>query len=183
MADILTAHYACGAILSALFARERSGKGARIQISLYAATTASLINVAQSALITTREASPHGAAHPSIVPYQTFHARDRQFAIGAGTDRHFELLCDRVLEQPKLASDERFATNAARVINRHALLPILEKAFRKRPAAEWVASCRAAGVPGPIVIDGKRRPGGTPPPTLGQHTRELLRRLGFKSSN
>src|SRR5436309_3231524 len=127
--DVLTAHYAYGAICAALVARERTGLGSAIEVSLFGVAAASLINVAQSALLTKKEAARYGNAHASIVPYQLFHASDRSFAIGAGTDRHFAQLCARVLARPELADDPRFATNAARVKNRGALAALLEKAF------------------------------------------------------
>jgi crotonobetainyl-CoA:carnitine CoA-transferase CaiB-like acyl-CoA transferase len=150
LSDVLTAHYAFGAITSALFARERTGEGASIEISLFAATIASLVNVAQNALVTGREAKRFGNAHASIVPYQLFHAKDRSFALGAGTDRHFRALCV-VVERPELARDKRFATNTARVKNREKLVPLLEGIFRKRNAKTWVARCNAASIPAAIV--------------------------------
>ena len=151
LSDVLTAHYAHGAICAALFARERSGRGARIEVSLFSATLASLINVAQGALVTGQEARRHGNAHPSIVPYQLFHASDRAFAIGSGTDRHFRFLCERVIERPELATDERFATNAGRVANRDILVPLLDGIFRTRAASEWIARCRDAAIPCSLV--------------------------------
>jgi crotonobetainyl-CoA:carnitine CoA-transferase CaiB-like acyl-CoA transferase len=150
LSDVLTAHYAFGAINAALFAREQSGAGASIEISLFSATLASLVNVAQNALITKREAKRHGNAHPSIVPYQLFHAKDRAFAVGAGTDRHFAALCD-VVERPKLALHPRFATNAARVKHREKLVPLLERIFATNSARTWVARCRKANIPAALV--------------------------------
>ncbi|HUP46883.1 MAG TPA: CoA transferase [Thermoanaerobaculia bacterium] len=152
LSDVLTAHYATSAICAALFARERSGGGgARLEISLFSATIASLVNVAQNALVTGKEAKRHGNAHASIVPYQLFHGSDRPFAVAAGTDRHFELLCRDVIERKTLARDRRFATNAARVKNRGALVPLLEAIFGTRRAASWVSRCRRAGVPATLV--------------------------------
>ncbi|HYH07693.1 MAG TPA: CoA transferase [Thermoanaerobaculia bacterium] len=151
LADVLTAHYAHGAILAALYARERSGNGARIEVSLFGATVASLVNVAQGALATGREAQRYGNAHPSIVPYQLFHGSDRPFAVGGGTDRHFRMLCERVIERPELATDERFAKNDARVTNRETLVPLLDAHFRTGPAELWVARCRAANIPASLV--------------------------------
>jgi len=151
LSDVLTAHYAHGAICAALFARERTGRGARLEVSLFSATLASLVNVAQGALATGGEARRYGNAHPSIVPYQLFHGSDRPFAIGAGTERHFRLLCERVIERPELASDARFASNSARVEHREVLVPLLEGVFRTAPAEEWVARCRAAAIPASLV--------------------------------
>jgi crotonobetainyl-CoA:carnitine CoA-transferase CaiB-like acyl-CoA transferase len=147
LADVLTAHYAFGAICAALRGRERTGQGASLEVSLFSATIASLVNVAQNVLVTGREAPRYGNAHPSIVPYQVFHGSDRPFAIGAGTDRHFAQLCDRVLRRPELVRDARFATNAQRVQHRETLVPLLEEEFRKRTASQWVARCRRAAIP------------------------------------
>lgn len=212
LADVLTAHYAHGAILAALVARERTGAGARIEVSLFGATLASLVNVAQAALATGSEARRYGNAHPSIVPYQLFHAKDRPFAIGGGTDRHYRLLCERVIERPELAIDERFATNAARVTNRATLVPLLDGIFGTRDAKEWVARCRDAKIPvslvrgvlealrsdeaqpllarlgdfetvgHPVRFDGGRLPLRTKPPKLGEHTEALRRELSAPST-
>jgi len=200
VADILTAHYAYGAINAALFARERSGEGAAIEVSLFGATVASLINVAQNVLVTGAEASRHGNEHASIVPYQLFHGSDRPFVIGAGTDRHFETLCTRVLNDPELARDPHYATNAARVASRRTLIPLLEARFEERPADEWVARCREASVPAslvrgvrealqesllvengmvrnPVRFNGERLPIRSAPPELGADTDRIVREL------
>jgi crotonobetainyl-CoA:carnitine CoA-transferase CaiB-like acyl-CoA transferase len=207
LSDVLTAHYAHGAILAALYSREKTGKGRRLEVSLFSSTLASLVNVAQAALVTGQEAKRYGNAHPSIVPYQLFAAADRQFGIGGGTDRHFRMLCERVIERPELARDERFATNAARVRNRETLVPLLEEIFRTKAAHHWVERCREAAIPAslvqgvlealrtaaakplianageyetvlhPVRFDGARLPIRSAPPKLGQHTDALLREL------
>lgn len=151
LADVLTGHYAHGAICAALVARERTGRGARLEVSLFGAALASLVNVAQGALATGREAQRYGNAHPSIVPYQVFHAADRAFAIGGGTDRHFRFLCERVIGRPELAADARFVSNGARVANREELVELLDGIFRTEPAEHWVGRCRAAGIPASLV--------------------------------
>ena len=151
LADVLTGHYAHGAICAALYARERTGRGARLEISLFSAALASLVNVAQGSLATGHEARRYGDAHPSIVPYQLFHGSDREFAIGGGTDRHFRFLCERVIERPELAADARYATNGARVAHREELVTLLEGIFRTQPADVWVARCRAASIPASLV--------------------------------
>jgi crotonobetainyl-CoA:carnitine CoA-transferase CaiB-like acyl-CoA transferase len=212
LTDVLTAHYAHGAICAALFARERTGHGARIEVSLFGAALASLINVAQGALVTGNEARRYGNAHPSIVPYQVFHAADRTFAIGSGTERHYRLLCEKVIERPELATDERFATNAARVTNREILVPMLEEIFRSKPADEWLARMRVASIPcspvrgvlealrseaarplianagdydtvlNPVRFDGERLPIRTKPPKLGEQTDDIKRELTSAST-
>jgi crotonobetainyl-CoA:carnitine CoA-transferase CaiB-like acyl-CoA transferase len=207
LTDVLTAHYAHGAIGAALFARERTGAGVRLEVSLFGAALASLINVAQGALVTGKEAGRYGNAHPSIVPYQVFHAQDRAFAIGGGTDRHFRSLCERVIERPELAGDERFATNAARVTNREVLIPLLEAIFRTQPAEVWLARCHEVSIPcspvrgvlealrteaasplittagaydtvgHPVRFDGHRLPVRMPAPGLGEHSAAIEREL------
>ncbi|HJQ40773.1 MAG TPA: CoA transferase [Thermoanaerobaculia bacterium] len=207
LTDVITAHYAHGAICAALFARERGGRGARIEVSLYGATIASLVHVAQAALITGEEARRYGNGHPSIVPYQVFHASDRAFALGSATERHYRLLCERVIEKPELASDERFATNAARVTNRGVLVPMLEAIFKTQPADVWIARCRAAAIPcslvngvrealrgeitwpmigdageyevvlNPVRYDGQRLPVRSAAPRLGEQSEALIREL------
>jgi crotonobetainyl-CoA:carnitine CoA-transferase CaiB-like acyl-CoA transferase len=204
LTDVLTAHYAHGAICAALFAREKTGRGARLEVSLFGAALASLVHVAQGALVTGAEARRYGNAHPSIVPYQVFRASDRSFVYGGATDRHFRLLCERVIGQPELASDERFSTNAARVTNRDALVPLLDAIFATKPADEWLARCRAFSIPcspvrgvlealrsdvakplivnvgeyemvsHPVRIDGERLPIRLPPPKLGEHTEPIV---------
>jgi crotonobetainyl-CoA:carnitine CoA-transferase CaiB-like acyl-CoA transferase len=207
LADVLTAHHAHGAICAALYARERTGRGARLDVSLFSATLASLVNVGQAALATGREAARYGNGHPSIVPYQLFHAADRTFAVGSATNRHFRLLCERVVERPEWVRDERFATNTERVRNRTALVALLDGIFRTRDAAVWVARCREAAIPvslvqgvlealrseparnlvgmvgtletvrNPVRFDGKRLPLRTAPPALGQESGALRREL------
>jgi crotonobetainyl-CoA:carnitine CoA-transferase CaiB-like acyl-CoA transferase len=150
LSDVLTAHHAASAICAALYAREKTGRGARVEVSLFSSTVASLVNVAQNALITGAEAPRWGNAHASIVPYQVFHGSDRAFAIGAGTDRHFAYLCD-VIGRRDLIEDRRFATNAARVEHREELVPQLDEIFRTRPAAEWIERCRRVAIPVALV--------------------------------
>ncbi|HEX7807444.1 MAG TPA: CoA transferase, partial [Thermoanaerobaculia bacterium] len=181
--------------------------GARVEVSLFGATLASLVNVAQGALATNVEARRYGNAHPSIVPYQLFRARDREFALGGGTDRHFRMLCDRVIEHPDLATDPRFATNHDRVTHRDILVPLLAEIFATRDAHEWVALCRDAAIPAslvrgvlealrsdeaqpllsndlgyetvrhPVRFDGERLPVRTKPPKLGEHTEAVVSEL------
>jgi len=147
LADVLTAHYAHGAILSALYGRERTGRAEAIEVSLLGSTVASMVNVAQSHLITGEETRRWGNAHPSIVPYQAFQASDGMFVLAVGTDRQFSVLCRDVLGRAELAIDERFAVNAARVVNRQSLVEILQALFLTAAREIWVQRCRAFNVP------------------------------------
>jgi len=209
ISDILTAHYAHGAILAALHARTKSGVGDAIEVSLFGSTVASLANVAQAWLVTREEPLRYGSAHPSIVPYQAFDASDRAFVLAVATDRHFSLLATVVLERPELASDPRYQTNAGRVENRLSLVPELARVFSLKSAAQWVAKCRALGIPAALVErfdeifsrpitetvehpsigrlaqvrspvrSASGRTKGLPPPRLGEHTRAVLEELGL----
>src|SRR5262249_15066665 len=137
-------------ILAALTARERTGKGGHVETDLFSATLASLINVAQSALLTGVEAVRYGNAHPQIVPYRSFSAADADFALAVGTDRQFARLSE-VVGHPEWAKDPRYQTNPARVSNRVDLEPKLEESFRRQPRDAWLKRFREAAIPaGPV---------------------------------
>jgi crotonobetainyl-CoA:carnitine CoA-transferase CaiB-like acyl-CoA transferase len=150
VSDLLAGCYAAIGILAALAARERTGKGAHVETDLFSATLASLINVAQSALLTGSEAQRHGNAHPQIVPYRTFTASDGDFVLGVGTDRQFERLA-QLVGHPEWTADRRYSTNDGRVAHRAVLEAELVPIFLRESRATWVARCRAAGIPaGPV---------------------------------
>jgi len=87
-----------------------------------------------------------GNAHLSIVPYDTFQARDGVIMLAVGNDDQWRRFCD-VAGLPELANDERFATNPQRVVHRAVLQPLLERVIRTRDRADWIARCRETGVP------------------------------------
>lgn len=146
LVDVVTGLHAAVAIVAALRAREVTGKGERIEVSLLDSAFSALVNVAQNALVTGEEPARFGNAHPSIAPYQPFRASDGWVAVAAANEGLFARLCG-VVGRPELADDERFRTNAARVRNRAELLPLLEGVFATRSADEWVAALDEAGVP------------------------------------
>ena len=150
VSDLFAGCFALAGILALLAAREKSGRGGHIEIDLYSSTLAALINVAQAALVTGKESKRWGNSHPQIAPYRPFHGADGDFIVAAGTDRHFARLCE-VVGRPEWAEDVRYRTNAARLENRRALEGELERLFLTRPRGEWIAACRAAGIPsGPV---------------------------------
>ncbi len=150
VSDLLAGCYASVGILGALTARERTGRGAHVETDLFSATLFSLINVAQSALVTGEEAVRHGNGHPQIVPYRTFEASDGDFVLGVGTDRQFDRLAGLV-DHPEWATEDRYRTNAGRVRNRASLESELAAIFRGQTRETWVARCRGAGIPaGPV---------------------------------
>lgn len=151
LADVLAAHWVHGAILTALMERERTGRGSSLEISLLGSMISSLINVAQAALVTGKEAGRFGNEHPSIVPYQLFHARGGELVIAIASDRHWKSFCTGVLEDEKLGRDSRFLTNADRVRRRDELLPMLEARIQLRRRSEWIRRCRNHGIPAAAV--------------------------------
>lgn len=136
MTDLTTGLYVHGAIMAALLGRQKTGKGVHIDASLFESQIASLANIASNYLIAGKEAGRHGDKHPSIVPYQTFQAKDGRIMLGAGNDGQFRFLC-KLLNRPELSEDERYATNAARVANRDTLIPLLDKLLGERTVQEW----------------------------------------------
>jgi formyl-CoA transferase len=144
--DLMTGIFACNAILAALFARQRTGAGQRIDMALLDSQVATLSYVASNYLVSGQEPRRLGNAHPNIVPYQSFRASDKYFAVAAGNDGQWAKLV-KALGRPEWAEDERFAANAARVKNRDVIVPLLAEAFAARPAAEWLRVCDEAGIP------------------------------------
>ena len=142
LVDVLTGLHAAAAVLGAL----HGGEGARIEAPLLDSGLAGLVNVAQNALVTGREPERHGNAHPNIVPYQDFETASGRIAVAAANDGLFRALCS-VLGLTELPHDDRFGTNAARVENRAALIPLLQARLAERPAEEWLTDLDAAGVP------------------------------------
>lgn len=144
--DVITGLYAAVGILAALRERDATGRGRHVSVALFDASVSAMVNQAANYLIGGVVPAPMGTEHPNIVPYQSFHASDRPFILAAGNDRLFGRACE-VIERPDWASDERFATNEARVANRHALIPLLQDRFSARSAATWLSRLEAAGVP------------------------------------
>ena len=150
IADIMTGMYAVTAILAALAERHRSGRGQMLEIPLYDSQAAMLANQAMNYLVGGEVPVRRGTAHPNLVPYQALTSKDGHFVLAVGNDRQFAA-CAGVIGQPDLALDERFASNAARVANREALIPILSEALLHGTTPHWLDAFRNAGVPaGPI---------------------------------
>jgi len=144
--DVVCGLYAANAIQAALLRRHATGRGGRVTVSLFDASVAATVNQAANYLLGGVVPEPLGNQHPNIVPYQLFETVDRPFILAAGNDRLFERTCE-VIGRADLATDDRFATNQARVRNREALIPLLAEVFATRPAAEWLAALEAAAVP------------------------------------
>ena len=144
--DVVTGLYAANGIQASLRAREATGEGQRLTVSLFESSVASLVNQAANYLMGGAVPGPMGTEHPNIVPYQVFAGADRPFVLAAGNDRLFERTC-QAIGRPELADDPRFETNGERVRNRKELVSLLSEVFATRPANEWVDALTARSVP------------------------------------
>jgi crotonobetainyl-CoA:carnitine CoA-transferase CaiB-like acyl-CoA transferase len=211
--DITSGMFASTAILSALHAREKTGEGQLVDVSLFESHIALLSNVASNYLVGGEPPRRLGNAHPNLVPYQAFPARDGWLIVGIANEKQWGLLCD-MLGRPDMKTDSRFTPNGNRVANRKILVDELTEIFSQRDVNDWLADMASAGLPcGPInsipdvfshpqaqarnmIIESEHASAGTvkmpgfpyklsqtpaeihrPPPTLGQHTEEVLTSL------
>ncbi|BCS27427.1 CaiB/BaiF CoA transferase family protein [Aspergillus puulaauensis] len=209
--DLTTGLYTSNAIMAALLARARTGKGQHIDACLSDCQVATLANIASSALISgNKDSGRWGTEHPSIVPYRSYPTRDGDILFGGGNDKLFGVLCDR-LGHPEWKSDPRFLTNSDRVKHRPEIDGLIENCAKEKTTQQWLEIMEGSGMPyaavndiqgtlnhahvqargmvteidhptcGPVklvntpVKYSHATPGvRTPPPTLGQHTNEIL---------
>jgi crotonobetainyl-CoA:carnitine CoA-transferase CaiB-like acyl-CoA transferase len=150
LTDILTGLYASNAILAALAHRTRTGEGQYIDLALLDVQIACLANQAMNFLVSGTAPKRMGNAHPNIVPYQDFPTADGDMILAIGNDGQFARFCS-IAGRAEWATDERFASNAARVKHRTELIPLLRQATVMKTTAEWNAALDGAAVPcGPI---------------------------------
>jgi crotonobetainyl-CoA:carnitine CoA-transferase CaiB-like acyl-CoA transferase len=209
--DVCTGMLACSTILAALHARERTGHGQRVEVSLHETSLAMLANVASSYLVAGKAGGRFGNGHPSIVPYTTYPTRDGMMAVAVGNDAQFARFTETV-GHPEWARDARFVKNRDRVLHREILDGLIAEALRGETAEAWITKLQAVGVPCgrinsvaqaledphtlarqmvetvahptvgelrllgiPFKLAGTPASVRRPPPTLGQHTDEILR--------
>jgi crotonobetainyl-CoA:carnitine CoA-transferase CaiB-like acyl-CoA transferase len=150
--DVLTGTFASNAILAALLARSKTGRGQRVEVDLMSCLLAGLVNQASSYVTTGELPRAIGNRHPAISPYEMFGAADRPLVVAVGNDRQFAGLAG-ALEMDWLASDERFADNPGRVVHRNELSELIEGRLREHPASVWIGRLETAGVPCGLVND------------------------------
>ena len=144
--DLTTGMYAVIGILAALRHREITGQGQHIDMALFDVQLGWLANQASGYLNAGFEPRRMGNAHPSIVPYQDFATATRRIALAVGNDGQFRAFA-AIVGRPEWANDPAYATNAARVANREALITLIEAALATQPAGHWLDRLDAAGVP------------------------------------
>jgi crotonobetainyl-CoA:carnitine CoA-transferase CaiB-like acyl-CoA transferase len=215
-ADVFTGVYSALAIVAALNERHATGKGSYIDMALLDTQVSVLANQASSYLVSGKAPKRMGNAHPAVVPYQVFPVADGHAIIACGNDSQFARLI-ALLGAAEMAQDDRYKTNAGRVVNRDTLIPRMFELTAKVTRADLLAKLEAAGVPGgpintlddvfadphvlarrmridlpsrfakggsipgvraPITINGVRMSADRAPPTLGEHTAEVLREIG-----
>ncbi len=213
IADLASGIYASNAVLASLFARERTGRGQRIDISLLDCQVALMSYVASNNLVSKEPSRRFGNAHPNIVPYEVFEAEDGYFAFAAGNDLQWAKFC-KAVDREVWETDARFSTNPARLENRAELVRLLNELFMTRTIKHWIELCEGIGLPASpintmddvfadpqvlareLVMEVPHHAEGSvsllrsplniptapsevryPPPTLGQHTDEILDEL------
>ena len=143
--DIVAGLYAVTAILASLYKREKSGKGEYIDIALFDTAVSWLANVGSNYLVSGKIPERFGNAHPNIVPYQTFKAKDGYFNLAVGNDAQWEKFVS-IANRNEL-KNERFKTNSDRVRNREELITLIESTFLKKNISEWIEMLEKASIP------------------------------------
>jgi len=146
MIDIVAGLMLGQAIIAALFARQQTGTGQKIETSLLEAGIASLVNAGSNYLVGGNVMGRHGNAHPSIVPYQSFKTQDGYLVVGVASEAIWSRFC-HAIGRPELLADARFEKNAQRVQNRDQLIRLLGEIFLERHSSQWMELLHDAGVP------------------------------------
>jgi crotonobetainyl-CoA:carnitine CoA-transferase CaiB-like acyl-CoA transferase len=147
IADVMAGMYAATAILAALRHRDAMGEGQYIDIALVDTQIAWLINEGTNFLLSGEPPRRRGNQHPNIAPYQVFETADGDVIVAVGNDPQFERFC-ALIGLPSLAEDERFATNAQRLVNREALVETVSARLRGLTKDVLISGMEKYDVPG-----------------------------------
>jgi CoA:oxalate CoA-transferase len=151
--DISTSTMIVEAVLQALLARERTGKGQKIEIEMLSAALSLQSTRLAEYFATNQQPQPMGSAVPTTVPHQAFLCEDKKYiAVGVVSEDQWPRFC-RAVKLEGLCDDPRFATNPKRVENRAALIPLLEERFLTKPAAWWVIRLTKEALPNSRIGD------------------------------
>ena len=147
LVDIITGLYAAQAILAALRARDRDGKGQFIDMTLIDCAVAATANLGQAYLTTGEAPTRSGNGSHVVQPLGLYRCADGPMMLCVGNDRQYRRLCHDVIDRPDLADDPRFEINADRIANQAALRAILDDILGGDTRDHWIAKMRANGVP------------------------------------
>ncbi|KAH0040621.1 formyl-coenzyme A transferase, partial [Aureobasidium melanogenum] len=146
MTDMSTGLYTHGAIMAALLHRAKTGKGQYISASLFETQLSLLINGGANWLNMGIDGKRWGAAHPSIVPYNTWKCKDDVWlTVAANNDKQYQKLC-RIIDRNDLAEDPRYATNTQRIERRSEMEEIFEAVFAAKTSQEWLKLLDGTGL-------------------------------------
>lgn len=148
--DVTAGLFSVIGILLALRAREKTGRGQYVDVSMLDGMISTMSSNYMSYLGSGVVPQPMGTAFPTVVPYSVFHAADRSLAIAVGSEKLWGAFC-RAIERPEIARLPDYESNARRILNRVALEDLLAKVFALRPAAEWLERLHGAGIPASLV--------------------------------
>ena len=146
IADITAGMYAAFGILAALHARQTTGRGQFLDVSMLEGQLGILSGMVGAYLADGIVPGPLGTAYGALLPYQTFRTKTRDLAIGIGSDKLWRSFCP-LIGLPQIADDPRYVTNAARNANRPSLVATLQDAFLTKTYEEWEAILLPAGIP------------------------------------
>jgi crotonobetainyl-CoA:carnitine CoA-transferase CaiB-like acyl-CoA transferase len=217
--DQMTGVHAVGGIMASLFAREKSGKGAAIQVSLFDTALGLLGYNLQTFWQRGTQPAKCGSSHESLCPYQAFEAADGPIMIGVANDNLWRKFC-AVVGLQAIVDDPKFRTNADRVKHRPETLHLVQSSIAANTVAHWNAVLNEVGIPCspintlaqllehphtkadklimqynhpaaghlncigyPVTFLGEQRGPGLSPPTLGQHTDEVLKEMGLSTAS
>jgi len=148
--DVTAGLFAVIGILLALRARDMTGCGQYVDVSMLDSMISTMSSNYMSYLGSGIVPKPMGTSFPTVVPYRVYQASDREVAIAVGSERLWSIFCGTI-ERADLEKHPDFRTNALRIVNRGKLEPVLERVFSTRTAEEWVERLQAVGVPSSLV--------------------------------
>lgn len=217
--DQMTGVHAFSGILALLFAREKSGKGGAIQVSLFDTALGLLGYNLQTFWARGTQPAKCGSSHESLCPYQAFEASDGPIMIGVANDNLWRKFCG-VAGLNAIVDDPKFRTNAERVKHRAETLQHVQSVITTNTVAHWNEALNEVGIPcspinslaqlldhphtkadklimqydhpaagrlncvgHPVTFVGEERAPGLPPPTLGQHTDDVLKEMGLSDAS
>lgn len=151
MGDLAGSLYATTAISAALFAREQTGLGRQIDLSLLDCLVSLHSYVSQYYWVGGELPAPAGSGHMSVVPYRAYRTADGYLTIAVFVDKFWRLLCE-ALGAPELGEDPRYASTAARLERREEVDELLTRRLADHPSAHWMALLETAGVPAAPVL-------------------------------